>query len=201
MSERPRPVVTTHSADWEHARTPRLSLDIPTEADIPELFALHQDPRSWGHSPSKRHSDVSQAVKLVDRSRDRFATDGLAYWCVREVAGGDVIGWGGCAKPRGDNWWNLTYRIQPERWGRGYAYEVAKAAVEAAHDTDPDRPVLAFLTENNQTSIKVIEKMDMRLVGEGADRTDAKLTRRVYLDRKVSDEAWNRIAARMFPGI
>jgi RimJ/RimL family protein N-acetyltransferase len=44
---------------------------------------------------------------------------------------------------------NLAYRYRPEVWGRGYATEGARAAVEAAALALPDVPVVAKTTPGN----------------------------------------------------
>ena len=44
---------------------------------------------------------------------------------------------------------NLYYRFAPEVWGRGLASSVAAHAVRWAAEHHPDRPVLAYTTEDN----------------------------------------------------
>ena len=55
-------------------------------------------------------------------------------------------------------WWNLYYRLAASVQGRGYATELGRHAIEAAHDVDPDRPVMAFLLEHNEASRRTIER-------------------------------------------
>ncbi len=126
---------------------------------------------------------------MVGASRRRFERDGLAYWSVRDEAGGPVVGRGGCLLPDealgGRGWWNLYYRLDQRVLGRGYATEMGEAAIRAAHDVAPDRPVLAFLLEHNTASRRTAEKLGLRLVWRGPDddNPDPDAVRLVFLDR------------------
>ena len=185
--------VTGHpsgAASWRHVRTERLRLDEPVDADAADLFAIHTDPASWQHFPSGRVTDPAAGSTMVGASRRRFDRDGLAYWSVRDAEGGPVVGRGGCMVPDealgGRGWWNLYYRFDQRVHGRGYAVEMGRAALDAAHDVAPDRPVLAFLLEHNVASRRTAERLGLRLVWRGPDagNPDPQAVRLVFLDRE-----------------
>jgi RimJ/RimL family protein N-acetyltransferase len=183
---------------WTSIRTERLWLDEPVEGDAEALFAIHTDPASWRHFPSGRVTDPAAGATMVGASRRRFERDGLAYWSVRDGAGGPVVGRGGCAvpdealdaDPTGRGWWNLYYRFDQRVVGRGYATEMGEVALEAARVVAPERPVLAYLLEHNHGSRRTAEKLGLRLVWRGpdADNPDPDAVRLVFLDREP-DEA------------
>ena len=87
-------------------------------------------------------------------------------------------------------WWNLYYRFDQRVVGRGYATEMGEAAIAAARDVAPRRPVLAYLLEHNHGSRRTAEKLGLRLVWRGPDPTnpDPDAVRLVFLDRDP-DEA------------
>ena len=180
-------------SDWRRARTTRLWLDEPVEADADALFAIHGDPASWRHFPSGVVTDPAAGATMVGASRRRFERDGLAYWSVRDADGGPVVGRGGCMVPDealgGRGWWNLYYRFDQRVLGRGYAAEMGRAALDAAHDVAPDHPVLAFLLEHNVASRRTAEKLGLRLVWRGPDdgNPDPDAVRLVFLDREPDD--------------
>ena len=130
---------------------------------------------------------------MVGASRRRFERDGLAYWSVRDADGGPAVGRGGCMVPDealgGRGWWNLYYRFDQRVLGRGYAAEMGRAALDAAHDVAPERPVLAFLLEHNVASRRTAEKVGLRLVWRGPDdgNPDPDAVRLVFLDREPDD--------------
>lgn len=175
--------------DWRHVRTDRLWLDEPAEGDADALLAIHADPDSWRHFPSGRVTDPDAGRTMVGASRRRFERDGLAYWSIRDAAGGPVIGRGGCAVPDGEPWWNLYYRFARSAVGRGYATEMGAAAIDSAHHVAPERPVLAYLVEHNHASRRTAEKLGLRLVWRGPDANnpDPDAVRLVFLDRAPDD--------------
>jgi RimJ/RimL family protein N-acetyltransferase len=187
--------------DWRHVRSDRLRLDEPVEADADDLLAIHSDPASWRHLPSGVVTDPGAGRTMVSASRRRFERDGLAYWSVRDEAGGPVVGRGGCNGPDDGPWWNLYYRFDQRVVGRGYAVEMGAAAIEAAHDVDPARPVLAFLLEHNVGSRRTAEKLGLRLVWRGPDdgNPDPGAVRLVFLDREPDDSLVAAMAAAAMP--
>ena len=178
------------SRDWRHTATDRLLLDLPTEADVDDLFAIHSDPDSWRHFPWGRHTEPQQAIDLVSQSEKQFDLDGLGFWSVRDRPGGPVVGRGGCAIPTGRMWWNLYYRFATAVHRRGYATEMATRAIEAARDVDSGRPVVAYLLEHNVASRRTAERLGMVLAWRGPDRPnpDPDAVRLVYVDRDPTDE-------------
>ena len=172
-------------SDWRHVRTERLWLDEPAQDDLEDLHRIHADPASWAHFPQGRHLDLARTQQALDKSEVEW-THGLGYWSVRDSAGGPVIGMAGCAIVGHQPWWNLYYRFDCAVRGRGYASEVAEAALEAAHVVAPARPVLAYLLEINVASRRTAEKAGLTLVWRGPDagNDDPDAVRLVYLDRE-----------------
>ena len=81
--------------------------------------------------------------------------------------------------------------------GRGYATEMGEAAIEAAHDVVPERPVLAYLLEHNHGSRRTAEKLGLQLVWRGPDpdNPDPDAVRLVFLDRQPDDALVTALAA------
>ena len=184
--------------DWRHVRTERLWLDLPTEADVDDLHAIHADPDTWRHFPSGRHTTREKSEAMVGQSAHQFDEDGLGYWSARDVDGGPVVGRGGCAHPDGLPWWNLYYRFATSVQGRGYAVEMSRVALAAASDQAPERAVLAYLLEHNLASRRVAERLGMRLIWTGPDagNPDPDAVRLVFCDREPDAETLVTLEAR-----
>ena len=187
--------------DWRHVRTPRLWLDVATVADVEDLHQIHADPQSWEHFPAGRHADRLMSEQMVVNGDRQWAEHGLGYWSVRDAEGGRVVGRGGCAVPAGCPWWNLYYRFDASVLRRGYATEMAQAAIEAAHAIGPQRAVLAYLLEHNEASRRTAERLGLRLVWRGPDvgNPDRDAVRLVYVDREPNAELTEAISRHCEP--
>lgn len=187
-------------SDWRHTTTERLRLDQPCPDDLDDLHRIHADPLNWGHFPQGRHHDLARTTVTLEQSDVQWRS-GLGYWCVRTATDDRVIGLAGCATQEGYAWWNLYYRLDSSVHGRGYAAEVARQALVAARDVDPDLPVLAYLVEHNVASRRTAERLGLTLVWRGpdADNEDPDAIRLVYVDRDPDDALAAALAAKGMP--
>ena len=172
--------------DHRHVTTARLVLTAPEPGDLPELHALHSDPRAYRHWQHGRHTSPEQTARMVAGYTDSWTRYGLGAWVVRAADDGRLVGMGGCSV-RGGVGWNLYYRLDPAEWGHGYAQEVVAAARAAAHDVRPDLPVLAYLLEVNEGSRRTAERAGLTRVWRGPDagNPEPDAVRLVYADREV----------------
>lgn len=174
---------------WQSVLTDRLDLRPVSADDVPELFAITSDPRTYRHEPRSRHADLDVTRAWVERAAARWRTDGLSYWCVRLVADGSVVGLGGVQR-QSTGAWNLHYRLAPEQWGRGYATEVGRAGVDAAHAADGTVPVIAWILPTNEESVRVARRLGLLPQGLHADPSDG-TARLAFTDREVDPDVWS----------
>jgi len=170
---------------WRQVRTERLVLERVKERDTSDWFEIHSDPRLWSHFPSGRHTARVETEQFVRSSIAEWERDGLGYWSVREQAAEQIIGCGGCRAVGDGARWNLYYRFRPESHGRGYATELAQAAIEIAHIVAPERPIVAYMLEHNEASWRIAEKIGLTRIWVGPDEgnPDPDAIRYVYADR------------------
>ncbi len=168
--------------------TPRLTLRRMAVADVQALWPMLSDARMWTHHPEGMHAAIAQTQGYVERAADRWSRDGLSYWTVELTDGGEVIGAGGVqVHPRGH--WNLNYRIAVSYQGRGYASELAAAALTAAHVVGPERPCIAWIDEGNTASRVVATKIGLTDMGLREGSADD-LPRLAYSDRLLHAELY-----------
>ena len=122
----------------------------PTRDDVDDLFRIQGDPRTHRYNPAGPDADRDVSRARLDEWLAHWDEHGFGYWAV-ESDDGRVIGFAGV---RTETWLgrpvlNLYYRLAPEVWGRGIASAVAAHAVAWARAHRPDRPVLAYTTEDN----------------------------------------------------
>ncbi|WP_153461509.1 GNAT family N-acetyltransferase [Streptomyces kaniharaensis] len=142
-------------------RTDRLELRAVRLADLAPLHAINHDPRTWSHLPEGRHLDEATTRAWIERAVDVWESDGMGYWTARLGAGGPVIGIGGASYQDASGYWNLYYRFDPAHWGHGYATELSRAALDAAHRHAPERLVAAWVDDHNAQSRAVVQKLGL----------------------------------------
>ena len=91
---------------------------------------------------------------------------GYGHWAIEEKASGDVIGRLGFLNPEGWPGFEIGWTLGREYWGKGYAVEGARRALEYAF-TELDRDhVISLIHPENRGSIKVAERIGERLEGK-----------------------------------
>jgi len=173
-------------------RTVRLSLRRPTGADVAELFEMYADRRVWQDDPLLRHCSLAQTAERVERWSAGWNRYGLGPWVLRTLLGpsaGQLVGVGGCSLPT-TTAWNLAFSLRPERWGQGYAQEVAAAGRRCAHAVRPELPVTAVVAARNTRSQRAVERAGLSSVWRGPDIQDPDPTAELllYADRALSVE-------------
>jgi RimJ/RimL family protein N-acetyltransferase len=105
--------------------------------------------------------------RMARRDLAHWSRYGYGPWVVREREGGAFVGRGGLAwaMVAGRREVELPWAVMPEFQNRGYATEMAAAAIAAAREAGLERVVSLTLPEN-LASRRVMEKSGLVLVGE-----------------------------------
>jgi RimJ/RimL family protein N-acetyltransferase len=185
-------------------RTPRLVLTPLDITDVDEVYSIYSSPETWRHLPGGRHRVRAQTIQMVHDAQTSLATSGLGPWAARIGAGVDAPGLGsgtligvGGLQMTAAKVWNLGYRLSPASWSRGFALEIAKAAIVAGTRIASSTPITARVLANNPASATVITRAGLSLLWEGrpCDATLAasdkphELRSQVYTDRPLSEPA------------
>ncbi|XVV02440.1 GNAT family N-acetyltransferase [Actinosynnema sp. CA-248983] len=151
----------------EEIRTDRLLLRRVGPGDLRAAIAILSDPETNRHNPSGPPS-AAEAADLLAQWQAHWVHEGIGYWAVALPETGEVIGFGGLRHHEldGERTLNLFYRFRPRHWGRGYAPEMARAAVEWARRERPHRPVVIITDPGNKPSQRVAEKLGFAHVGD-----------------------------------
>ncbi len=146
--------------------TERLLLRALRESDLEAVYALHGDPETSRFNPSGPLRSLDAARELLTLWLGDWSRNGVGYWAVeRRDAPGLVVGFGGVRHKEleGRTVLNLAYRFSPSTWGSGYATEMARVALALARQQLPDVPLVAIIHPENAASIRVAERLGMRL--------------------------------------
>ena len=104
------------------------------------------------------HPRAWSAERIAD-SRDLFARRGVGLWLARDAASGEVVGFCGFMESHPDAGPELVYAL-PSRWtGRGYATEMADAAIGVARAQPGFDEIVASVDTPNTASLRVLGKL------------------------------------------
>lgn len=146
---------------WDEVRTARLLMRHWRDSDREPFAAMNADPVVMRHFPAPLDRAASDA--LVDRAQAGLTERGWGLWAVE--AFGEFIGFVGLHPVPDDMPCHpcieVGWRLAARHWGRGYAPEAARAALDVAFDGIGLDEVVSFTTELNAPSRRVMAKIGM----------------------------------------
>ena len=144
-------------------QTLRLQLRLWRDEDLPAFAAMNADPRVMEFLPKpldRRESDA-----LAARIRDRFVRNGFGLWAVEVPGVADFIGFVGLSVPEFEASFTpcveIGWRLAHEHWGKGYAAEAARAALEFGFGLPELDEIVSFTVPANRRSRGVMERIGM----------------------------------------
>lgn len=146
--------------------TERLLLRRPVAADLARFCAIHGDPHANLFNPAGPMATAT-AQQAFAAWLKHWDEHGYGQWTVAARAAPEyVIGFGGLALRAygGMDRVNLGYRFAPAAWGHGYATELAEAARDTGLGAPGLQEVFGLVRPAHTASIRVLEKIGMRLV-------------------------------------
>jgi RimJ/RimL family protein N-acetyltransferase len=95
---------------------------------------------------------------------------GFGHWALEEPESGELVGRAGLYHPPDWPGMEVGWSVAREHWGKGYAAEAGRAACEWAHSELGSERVLSLIHPGNEQSIRVAEKLGLRLEGRHSAR-------------------------------
>lgn len=137
-----------------------------TADDYEQLFTDPEVER-WLRPEPMRPFTRADLEQMARRDQAHWSRHGYGPWAVRERSGGAFVGRGGLAwaTVEGHREVELPWAVMPALQGRGYATEMAAAAIDAARDAGLDR-VVSLTLPDNIASRRVMEKIGLDYLRE-----------------------------------
>ncbi|CAH0139913.1 GNAT family N-acetyltransferase [Chryseobacterium sp. WG14] len=148
--------------------TERLIVKKPVKKDFERFFEINHDPKTNMHNPSGPMS-LEKAEDTFARMLDHWEKHNFGGWTIVEKHNPEnSIGFGGLSyKLYGEEEkLNLGYRFAPEAWGKGYATEFTKKAIDFGCNDMNKEEIFGIVRPDNIASIKVLEKAGMIQIGK-----------------------------------
>ena len=147
--------------------TERLLIRPFTHGDATALLAI------WGDDANERFVGATPP-RSVEEVR-KWIRRGMP-WGVWERDTGELVGDCGLfANDAGD--WELAYGFRRDRWGRGYATEAGAACIRHGFDQRGLTTIVADVPRTHRPSIRVLEKLGFRQIGEDGEKLFYELER------------------------
>ncbi len=133
---------------------------------------MNADPRVMEHFP--RVLTPEESERQVAGIADHIQKHGVGFWAVDVPGEADFVGFVGLSIPTFEAHFTpcveIGWRLAFEHWGRGYATEAARAALDCGFQRLGLEEIVAFTVGANWRSRRVMERL--RMTRSAADDFD-----------------------------
>ena len=143
--------------------TERLRLSEVEDSDAEFLLELLNEPsfiRFVADRGVRNHADALDYIE--NKIRPSYAEFGFGFYIVQLKKVLEPVGMCGLIKREVLDDVDIGYSFLPQFWGRGYAYESAAALMNYGRDVLRLRRIIALTAADNESSIRLIEKLGLR---------------------------------------
>ena len=149
--------------------TERLILREIRPSDLEAFFEMDSNPavhQYLGNSPIKTREEAADIIQSI---RQQYLDYGIGRWAAIEKSSGNFIGWSGLKfitvlENKHINFHDVGYRFIPKYWGKGYATESAKAALQYGFITLNLKEIIGIAHAENTASRKALEKCGLQFI-------------------------------------
>lgn len=150
--------------------TERLRLRAFREGDLDAVAAMCADPEVMRYLGDGRTLEREDAWRQMAMLVGHWDLRGFGMWAVEERASGAYVGRVGLHYPEGWPGREVGWVIARAHWGKGYATEAARAAIDHALGTLGWPQTISLIYRDNARSIRVAERLGARLDGQATIR-------------------------------
>lgn len=148
--------------------TPRLKLRQWQPADFAPFAAMCADPIVMEYFPALLTTEQSHGI--ADKLAGVIADRGWGFWAVEIIDSGAFAGFVGLNEPSYtlacSPFVEIGWRLATDFWGKGYATEAGKAALDFGFNTLQLAEILSFTAVPNVRSQAVMQRLGMQNTGQ-----------------------------------
>ncbi len=141
--------------------TPHLILRGWEPEDAQAWFDILQEEDILKYFPNPRPPARAKADEYIAHHRAHWQQFGYGHWAVVTRDDGRVVGWNGIEYLPELDETEVGYLLSKRVWGKGYATEVARAAVQFGLEEKELPAIIGLVHPDNTGSIRVLEKCGM----------------------------------------
>jgi RimJ/RimL family protein N-acetyltransferase len=147
-------------------QTERLKLRMWRESDLDAYALMCADPMVMRYLTQGKLFTRADAWRSIAYHMGHWQMRGYGHWAVEEKATGHMIGRIGFLNPEGWPGFEIGWTLARNAWGKGYATEGAKTALQYAFTELDQRHVISIIDPENTPSMRVAERLGERLEGK-----------------------------------
>ncbi|MFC4818347.1 MULTISPECIES: GNAT family N-acetyltransferase [unclassified Flavobacterium] len=151
--------------------TERLILRPIELTDAEGMFLLDSNPNVHQYLGNHPVKTLEESIGYIENLQNQYKNNGIARFAVILKETGEFIGWSGIKfiteeENNHINFYEIGYRFREEFWGKGYAYESAKAWYDFAFNELKVDVLYASAHIDNLGSRRILEKIGLNLKNE-----------------------------------
>jgi RimJ/RimL family protein N-acetyltransferase len=147
-------------------QTARLKLRPFRESDLDGYAAMCANADVMRYLGESKPWSRAEAWRSMALMVGHWQLRGYGMWAVEERQSGEFIGRIGCWNPEGWPGLEIGWTLRREFWGRGFATEGARAAIQYAFTELHQTRVISLIRPDNLNSIRVAKRVGEQLDGE-----------------------------------
>ncbi|PIA79154.1 GNAT family N-acetyltransferase [Gaetbulibacter sp. 4G1] len=153
-----------------YIETERLILRELRTTDLDGMFELDSNPEVHRYLGNKPVKTKAESQKMLDSIINQYKERGIGRFAAIEKVTGNFIGWSGIRLNTEYNmngytkYYDVGYRLIPKYWGKGYATESGKAAVNYAFNVLKLTKLYGITEMENQASHNALLKIGLHYV-------------------------------------
>jgi len=128
--------------------------------DLDDLAAMFADPEVVKYVGDGKPAGREEAAKALDSIIANWSINGFGRWAAIDKATDAFIGFGGLRSLFGTP--EVVYHLAKQNWGKGFATELARAALRFGFEDRGFDRIVAITKPLNAASIHVMEKLGMK---------------------------------------
>jgi RimJ/RimL family protein N-acetyltransferase len=146
-------------------QTDRLTLRMLGEADFDAYAEMCADPEVMRYIGDGQPLARPMAWRNLAMMVGHWSLRGYGLWAAEERSSGVLVGRIGFWNPEGWPGFELGWMLRRSFWGRGFATEGARAALQFAFTRLGQPQVVSLIYPDNAASIRVAQRLGERLLG------------------------------------
>jgi [ribosomal protein S5]-alanine N-acetyltransferase len=151
--------------------TERLLLRPLELSDAEGMFLLDSNPNVHLYLGNHPVKSIEESIGYIENLQNQYKNNRIGRFAVILKESGEFIGWSGIKfiteqENNHVNFYEIGYRFREEFWGKGFAYESAKAWYDYAFNELKVDVLYASAHIDNIGSRRVLEKIGLKLKNE-----------------------------------